>query len=203
MSSPQGGGWEPTARAGERAAAAQLGPWQFTVQLEREEDLNSKVSAVVGLVIGSIVAAASILFVLRAHPEALGFRLGGLALSALGLGFVAVCGHRLLFRDRDGVRGILLGHVYDAGLVLERTVGEIHVVPRAAGRLRHVAWDAGGDERPREQLWVTLPDGSVRGIETWNESECRQLAVLSTHFGLPAEPEVIAPVHPGDIPALL
>lgn len=203
MSTIQGGGWETTGRARGQAEAAGLGRWLYTLQLEREEDRKSLTNNVAGLVVGLIVTIASILFLVRAHPEVLGLRLGGVALSALGLGFVAVCGYRMLFKDREGIRGILLAHVYEEGLVLERTRGQSHVVPRGAGILRHVAWDAGGDERPRDQLWVTLPDGAVRGIETWSGFECRQLAQLAMHFGMPGEPERIAPVHPTDIPELL
>lgn len=203
MSTIQCGGWETTARAREQAEAADLGRWLYTLQLEREEDRKSLMNNVAGLVVGLIVTTASIMFLVRAHPAVLGFRLGGMALSALGLGFVLVCGYRMLFKDREGIRGILLGHVYEGGLVLERTRGLCHVVPRDASTLRHVAWDAGGDERPREQLWITLPGGVVRGIETWSGFECRQLAQLATHFGRPDEPERIAPVHPADIPELL
>lgn len=203
MSTIQGGGWETTSRAREQAEAADLGRWLYTLQLEREEDRKSLMNNVAGLVVGLIVTSASIMFLVRAHPEVLGLKLGGVALSALGLGFVAVCGYRMLFKDREGIRGILLGHVYEAGLVLERTRGQSHVVPRGTSILRHVAWDAGGDERPRDQLWITLPDGTVRGIETWSGFECRQLAQLATHFGMPDGPERIAPVHPADIPELL
>ena len=173
------------------------------MQLEREEDRNSFASNVVGMVVGLIVASASITFLWRANPGQPQFRLGGLALSVLGLLFVAVCGYRLLFTCREGVRGILLAHVYDWGLVLERTRGQSHVVQRDAPALRYVAWDAGGDERPREQLWLRLADGTLRGIETWNTAERRQLSLLATHCGLAAEPERLAPVHPGDIPELL
>ena len=203
MSTIQGGGGETTGRARGQAEAADLGRWLYTLQLEREEDHKSLVNNAAGLVVGLIVTTASIMFLVRAHLAVPGLELGGVALSALGLGFVAVCGYRMLFHDREGIRGILLGHVYEAGLVLERTRGQSHVVPRGTSILRHVAWDAGGDERPRDQLWITLPDGTVRGIETWSGFECRQLAQLATHFGMPDEPERIAPVHPADIPELL
>lgn len=190
-------------RAQVQAEAADLGAWRYTLQLEREEDRKILANNIVGLVIGLIVATASIAFLLRARPEVLGVALGGLALSALGLGFLGACGYRLLFTQRRGVGGILLGHVFDAGMVLERTRGYCHVVHRGPGALRYVAWDDAADERTREQLWITLSDGTVRGIETWNSEECRELARLAAHFGLPAEPEPIAPVHSADIPELL
>ena len=203
MSTLQGGGWETTVRARAQAEAARLGSWRYTIRLERAEDRNSVVNNVVGLVVGLIVATASIMFLWRANPGPLQYRLGGLSLSALGLVFVAVCGYGLLFKYREGIRGILLGHVYDSGLVLERTLGASWVVRREDGSMRYVAWDGGADDRPREQLWITLPGGSVRGIETWNVLECRALAQLATHFGLPGDPEQIACLHPADIPELL
>lgn len=203
VSTMQDVGWEATARAKERGEAAELGSWRYTVQLEREEDRKSLVNNVVGIVIGLIVATASIAFLLRARPEALGIVLGGVALSVLGLGFLGICSYRLLFARRQGFGGILLGHVFAEGLVLERTGGSCHVVPRAPGALRYVSWEDEADERTREQLWITLPDGTLRGIETWNSEECRELAHLAAHFGLPAEPEPIAPVHSADIPELL
>ncbi len=203
VSTMAGVGWEATVRAMERGEAANLGAWRYTVQLEREEDRKILLNNVVGLVIGLIVATASIAFLLRARPEVLGIVLGGVALSALGLGFLGICAYRLLFTRRQGFGGILLGHVFAGGLVLERTSGDCHVVPRAPGALRYVSWDDAADERTREQLWIMLPDRTVRAIETWNSEECRELAHLAAHFGLPAEPEPIAPVHSADIPELL
>ncbi|EMR00278.1 hypothetical protein ADIAG_00285 [Paeniglutamicibacter gangotriensis Lz1y] len=199
----QGIGPEATARARELAASIQLGSWHYSLRLERTEDRNSVMNNVVGLVIGLIVATASIAFMLRAHPEAWGIVLVGLVLSGVGLGFVAVCGYRLMFKDREGIRGILLGHVFDAGLIFERTRGQCHVVRLGDGMLRHVSWDDGADDRQRAQLWITLPDGQLRGIETWNKDECLQLSALATHVGLGAEPETIAPLHPGQVPELL
>ncbi|PQZ94625.1 hypothetical protein CQ018_04520 [Arthrobacter sp. MYb227] len=188
-------GWNFTTRAAEQASAASLGNWRSTLRLNKQEDKNSLTNSVSGVIVGFIVLGASVLFLTRWHPQAPELWVAVLVMSLIGLGLIMVFGRELVHRYRAGVRGMLLTHVYDAGVVFERTEGQVFTVPFASSQLRYVTWDEGNDERHREQLWVTLADGSIRAVETWTADECRILAQLAPSLRLDRTPQLIAPVR--------
>lgn len=196
-------GWEITNRASEQASAAGLGLWRYTMRLSRKADSNSLKSEIVGVVVGLIVGTASVLFLWRWRPASPVVWVIALAMSALGL---AILVHHVLEsvrKYRAGIRGVLLAHVHDGGLVLERTQGPARVVAMNEGSLQFVAWDAGPDERRREQLWITGLDGTAGAIEAWSDPECKELALLAAHFGLAPEPREIDAVDPARQPRML
>lgn len=190
--------WSLTTRADEQAWAADLGAWKTTLRLNREEDRKSRSNSVVGMTVGAIVASVSVMFIIRWHPQALWLWLVVLAMGVVGLGLLLVFARALLHKRLAGVRGMLLAHVYDLGVVFERTLGGVFAVPFDAAKIRYVCWGTGGDdddggddERHREQLWVTLLDGSVRAVETWTEAERRQLSEFAGCLRLGQNPQVI------------
>lgn len=184
-------GWSSTPRAHEQARAAGLGAWRVTFRLNKEEDKKSLINDVVGMVAGAIVTAASTLFLTRWHPQALELWVAVLALGVVGLSLVVIFTREVVHKYRVGVRGMLLAHVFDAGVVFERTLGRLFTVPLDSSKIRYVTWDDGEDERRREQLWVTLLDGTVRAVETWTEAECQQLSELADFLRLSGKPQVI------------
>ena len=196
-------GWNFTTRAHEQAKAASLGNWRTTLRLNREEDKNSWINGLVGVVVGAIVATASVLFLTRWHPQAPELWVLVIAMGLVGVGVVLVFARGLVHRYRTGLRGMLLTHVYDAGVIFERTLGGVLTVPFAEATIRYVTWDEGNDERHREQLWVTLRDGTVRAVETWTEDECKQLSKLATSLQLDETPQAIEPLRSANQPELL
>lgn len=196
-------GWNFTTRAAEQARAASLGNWRSTLRLSKEEDKNSLANSLTGLIMGTIVLVSSILFLTRWHPAAPELWVAVIGVALVGVGLIVVFGRELIRRYRAGVRGMLLTHVYDAGVIFERTEGELFTIPLDHSRIRYVAWDEGNDERHREQLWVTLADGSIRAVETWTDDECRQLAQLAPSLHLDQQPQVIDPVRGTNQPELL
>lgn len=196
-------GWNFTTRASEEAKAASLGAWRTTLRLNREEDKISWTNGLVGVIVGAIVTSASILFLTRWHPKAPEMWVAVIALGFVGLGVLVVFARELVRRYKTGIRGMLLAHVYEKGAVFERTLGEVFAVAFADAKLRYVTWDEGNDERHREQLWVTLRDGTVRAVETWTEDECRQLAKLAGKLQLDETPQAIEPLRAANQPGLL
>ena len=196
-------GWEITSRASEQARAAGMGAWRYTMRLSRKADRNSLKSEIVGVVVGLIVGTASVLFLWRWKPTSPVVWAVALVMSAVGLAIVAFHLLEAVRKYRAGIRGVLLAHVHDGGLVLERTQGPLHVVPLDEASLQFVAWDAGADERRREQLWITGLDGTVGAIEAWSDPECNELALLAAHFGLDPEPREIDAVDHARQPRML
>lgn len=188
-------GWNFTTRAAEQARAASLGNWRSTLRLNKEEDKNSLSNSLTGLIMGTIVLVSSTLFLTRWHPAVPELWVAVVGVALVGVGLLVVFGRELIRRYRAGVRGMLLTHVYDDGVIFERTEGQVFTVPFANSRIRYVAWDEGNDERHREQLWITLTDGSIRAVETWTEDECRVLAQLAPSLRLDQHPQVIDPVR--------
>ncbi|GAA1495020.1 hypothetical protein GCM10009628_00220 [Paeniglutamicibacter kerguelensis] len=184
--------------------AADLGNWRTTLRLNKEEDKKSRTNDVVGMIVGAIVTTASVLFLARWHPQALELWVVVLALGVVGLSLMAIFARDLVHKYRVGVRGMLLAHVYEMGLVFERTMGSLFTVPLNSAKIRYVAWDDDGeDERHREQLWVTLIDGTVRAVETWTEAERRQLSELASCLRLGGNPQVIEPTWSAGRPEAL
>lgn len=196
-------GWNFTTRAHEQARAASLGNWKTTLRLNKEEDKNSRTNGLVGVVVGAIVATASVLFLTRWHPQAPELWVIVIAMGLVGVGVILVFARELVHRYRTGIRGMLLTHVYDTGVIFERTLGGVFTVPFADAKIRYVTWDEGNDERHREQLWVTLRDGTVRAVETWTDAECRQLSRLASSLQLDEIPQTIEPIRSANQPELL
>jgi hypothetical protein len=196
-------GWSSTPRAHEQARAADFGAWRTTLRLNKEEDKKSRTNDVVGMTVGAIVTTASVLFLTRWHPQALELWLVVLAMGVVGLSLMVIFARELVHKYRVGVRGMLLAHVYDVGVVFERTLGSLFTVPLGSAKFQYVTWDDGEDERHREQLWVTLLDGTVRAVETWTEEECRQLSELADRLRVGGNPQVIEPVRVAGQPEAL
>lgn len=193
-------GWNFTTRAAEQARAASLGNWRSTLRLNKAEDKISLTNSLAGLIVGAIVLSASVLFLTRWHPAAPELWVVVIAMALIGVGLMLVFSRQLIRRYRAGVRGLLLTHVYDDGVIFERTEGHVFTIPFANSRIRYVAWDEGNDERHREQLWITLADGSIRAVETWTEDECRVLAQLAPSLHLEQSPQLIEPVSDANQP---
>ena len=193
-------GWNFTTRAAEQARAASLGNWRSTLRLNKAEDKISLTNSLAGLIVGAIVLSASSLFLTRWHPKAPEILIAVIVMALIGVGLILAFGAQLIHRYRAGVRGLLLTHVYDGGVVFERTEGNVFTVPFSNSRIRYVAWDEGNDERHREQLWITLADGSIRAVETWTEDECRVLAQLAPSLHLEQGPQFIEPVSDANQP---
>lgn len=180
-----------------------MGNWKTTLRLNKEEDKNSRTNGLVGVVVGAIVATASVLFLTRWHPQAPELWVVVIAMGLVGVGVILVFARELVHRYRTGIRGMLLTHVYDTGVIFERTLGGVFTVPFADAKIRYVTWDEGNDERHREQLWVTLRDGTVRAVETWTDAECRQLSRLASSLQLDEIPQTIEPIRSANQPELL
>ncbi|RKN06284.1 hypothetical protein [Streptomyces radicis] len=180
----------PTDRAARLADEAGLGPWERTVRVNRNADLDPLVNAIIGLVVAVGLGVGAWGMARAEVPAPLW--LVTLALCAFLVGHGVLFAAEAVARRR---RGPALVHLFRDGLVLERTASAAWPVPYGHRWLDHVEWKAPHEPSSATlvALHVPLSDGEFARLVGRTDPDRRDLADLAARCGLPSTPRRVEP----------
>lgn len=175
-----------TDRAQAAAQQAGLGSWERSFGINHHHDA---VWMITGMVITFVAPWPFIGAGLVLHgswwDKALPM---GVGLAALAFGLLMLMGVAIKKRT-----GIGIAHFFEAGLVLERTKGEILASPYEGLRAEFLTWTESTNDAPRTRtrLWMTMPLHNIVAIDVGNDLEEKNASWMAQRLGLPRTPCMI------------
>lgn len=174
-----------TDRARAAGQEAGLGQWERSLRVNRQDEAVWLETGVVCVFVAPSPFIGAGIFI--SGPWWGKVLTIGVGLTVLAFGLLILTA--VVIQKRTGIG---LAHFFAAGLVVERTKGEILASPYDGLCAEFLTWmeSTNDSSRARTRLWITMPQNKIVAIDVGNDAEGGEASWMAQRLGLPPTPRV-------------